>query len=231
MGRQSALPVPFAASVRHFRIVNSIHATAGWSPHQPVIQLRLDMSSPDESIQGPDRTLEQLAGWLTSTAATFDALFQELPRLQAVQIAEDLTEQHPEEEHEMTSPRAQFLYLNEGGRKQYCSPADIINGAAFRLLRAVHADGSGIRARCAIESELFHYETYQLTVHREGRCEGRIRHWDFDGAGPEYVERLEQMFEWKRDGSRYVGRSIELRLGGPHISRFLARDGSEGKGQ
>jgi hypothetical protein len=173
-----------------------------------------------DALSGPDHTLVQLAEWLTLNASTFDTLFAQTPGLLAVHIQEDLTEQHPQMEHEATTPVARFRFEFTDGRKVDRRNTDMLSGAGSHLLRAVHADGSGIRAHCVINDEPLFHETYSLSAGRDGSAEGRIRHWDFDNVFG-FQELMEQIFTWRREGLRYVGLTIEMRLYGGHITTFL----------
>jgi hypothetical protein len=179
------------------------------------------VASSAEESHGPDRTLVQLADWLTEQAPLFDALFSEVATLQAVRIVERLTGQHPLAEGEMITPAVRFEYVLADGQ----TVNELKSMAARRLGVAVDASGAGIRARCVITDEVFFHEVYEIVMQRDGSCSGTIRYWCFDvslRAGKNsHDELVEQRFAWNRRGSVYKGEQIELRLCGPYLLRFL----------
>jgi hypothetical protein len=176
-------------------------------------------SSPDETY-GPDRTLIQMAAWLTERIPLLDALFEARSDLRSVRICEELTQQHPLAEGEMTTPMVRYEFLLEGGK----TVGSLESRAARELAIAVGPAGEGIRIRCVMTDETFFHETFDLTIQRDGSATARIGYWN-----PEIIlsegeftedELLEQYFLWQRRQDKYVGCKIELRLLNSHILKL-----------
>ncbi len=189
-------------------------------------------------LRGPERTLVQLADWLTENARLIDAMFSAVTSLKAVCLAEHMSRQHPTEQSQRVHPVAGFRYEFSDGR----SLAEYMTGYAeqhsdlpdMRSLRSVRAFkgvtgpfGELIRQRCVLSDDLYYGEVYALDIQRDGNCRCTIRPWDFSSEAETVHDATEQFFQWVRGPAGYAGQFIELRLWGPFLPAFLAEAGQE----
>ncbi len=203
-----------------------IHGTT-----RPAATTMPDEPPPDDSY-GPDRTLAGIADWLSENAALIRAYFAEAPAALALRIVEKLTEQHPKEEFEGIKSGVTFEYLlYDGTILQKRDPHGAANAtvedlkviaASCAVVAAAGPTGDLIRRRCVITDDIYFNELYELTLRRDGTCQGRIRYHNFEIEQTKDEEKLEQYFAWARQGARYVGQRIELRLWSPYIPEFIA---------
>jgi hypothetical protein len=189
---------------------------------------------PKDDSYGPDRTLVQVADWLTENAKLFDDFFAAAPFVSAFRIEETMLDQHPQEEHESYHPRAHFFSESSNGREvEYNNlatattkgPQYYSKMVAMRPLVAAAGDNAErLRARCVTIDEVYFGETIYLRLPRTGVCEGRIRYHKFslENETPENYDVLEQYFTWARNGPGYAGHEILMRLWSPQLLDALA---------
>lgn len=173
-------------------------------------------AAPKDDSYGPDRTLIQVADWLTGNATVISAVFGSMSLLSSFTVKQ----REFEEGSEIISSNALYSYnFLDGSTLDDDEVVQILPLRHLKLM--IGARGEGIAQHCVLDRRPFFLEVFALSLRLNGACRCTIRHTAFSPDETSIHEMVEQYFRWKKVNDRYSGVSIELRLWSPYIPAFL----------
>lgn len=177
---------------------------------------------------GPDATFSATANWLTKNVGTIDDFFAASPESTHLRLSEEMTQQHRNLDHQPITPRVEVAadhggYIEGGPDGRARSMSAQLRPIADSLSERVPA----LKSRCVIRDDMLYQEVLDLTIWQGRAAFGMLRYASAHVMyrPPEY-ELAEQFFTWLREGDRYIGERLEIRLWGAYMLDFLA-EGTE----
>ncbi len=174
---------------------------------------------------GPDATLCAVAEWLSENAGFIDDIFLKLLHFTHIRLSERMTKQHPNI-GETIAPKLEVDFQSEDLAGDKVSRSPYIRAILDPIIDHLRGEFAALKQRCVIRDDLFYQEAFDLTIWQGGGVFGSLRYppvGDIERF-PDY-EIAEQYFIWTRQGDRYVGDRLEIRLWGQYLPDFLNEDG------